>query len=223
VAENKKVKKKLERRDLARFLGPKRFLSTLAEKRDEIGMATGLAYTEAGGDILFIETVLMPGSGNLLLTGKLGEVMKESGKAAVSYVRSHWQELGLRQDFYKKIDIHVHVPEGAVPKDGPSAGVGLTTSLVSALTRRKVRRDLGMTGEVTLRGKVLEIGGVKEKIIAAHRAGLTKLILPKDNKRDLVEVPEKVRREIEFCFVNDLKEVLDLALLPGKEGRDGRD
>ncbi|MFH1840837.1 MAG: endopeptidase La [Candidatus Shapirobacteria bacterium] len=222
VAEGKKTKDRIERKDLTRFLGPRKFLSTLAEKKDEVGMATGLAYTEAGGDILFIETVLMPGSGNLLLTGKLGEVMKESGKAAVSFVRSHWRELGLKPDFYKKIDIHVHVPEGAVPKDGPSAGIGLATSLVSALTKRKVRRDLGMTGEVTLRGKVLEIGGVKEKIIAAHRAGLTKLVLPKDNRKDLVEVPEKVKKEMKFYFVEGLKEVLDLALLPVKEGRNGR-
>jgi ATP-dependent Lon protease len=222
VAENKKVKHRIESRDLARFLGPKKFLSTLAEKQDEVGMATGLAYTEAGGDILFIEAVLMPGNGNLLLTGKLGEVMKESGKAAVSYVRSHWQELGLKPDFYKKMDIHIHVPEGAVPKDGPSAGVSLATSLVSALTGRRVRRDLGMTGELTLRGKVLEIGGVKEKVIAAHRAGLTKLILPRDNKKDLVEVPKKVKKEIEFYLVGDLKEVLDLALLSDKEKRSGR-
>lgn len=212
VAERKKIKKLVTKADVAKYLGPRKYSEALAEKKDEIGMATGLAYTEAGGDVLFIEVALMPGKGNLLLTGKLGEVMKESGKAALSYVRSRWQQLGLARDFYKNLDIHIHVPEGAVPKDGPSAGVAITTALVSALTRRPTRKDTGMTGEITLRGRVLEIGGVKEKVIAAHRAGLKRVILPKENKKDLVDIPSSVKKDIKFLFVSHLDDVLKLAL-----------
>jgi len=213
VAENKKLKKSiLSKTDIAKYLGPRRYSSTIAETEDEVGMSTGLAYTEAGGDILFIEVALMPGRGNLELTGKLGDVMKESGRAALSYVRSHWHDLGIPQDFYKKNDIHIHVPEGAVPKDGPSAGVAITTALVSALTRRKTRREVGMTGEITLRGRVLEIGGVKEKVIAAHRAGLKTIIMPADNKKDLVDVPETVKKDIHFVFVSNLGDALKTAL-----------
>ncbi|MFC1727257.1 endopeptidase La [Patescibacteria group bacterium] len=211
-AEKKKMKKTVNRVDVAEFLGPAKFTETLAEKIDEVGISTGLAYTQSGGDILFIEVALMPGKGKLLLTGKLGEVMKESGAAALSYVRSRWQELGLAQDFYKKLDVHVHVPEGAVPKDGPSAGVAMATALVSALTEVPTRREVGMTGEITLRGRVLEIGGVKEKVIAGHRAGLKTIILPKNNKKDLEDVPGKVKKDIKFVFVEHMDEVLGLAL-----------
>ena len=212
VAEGKKTKAKVNKADVAKYLGPRKYSALLAEKEDEVGMATGLAYTEAGGDILFIEVALMPGKGRLLLTGKLGEVMKESGKAALSYVRSHWQELGIKQDFYENLDIHIHVPEGAVPKDGPSAGAAITMALISALAKRKVRKEVGMTGEITLRGRVLEIGGVKEKVIAAHRAGLKTVILPKDNKKDLMDVPTKVKKDIKFIFASHLDEVLKTAL-----------
>jgi len=212
VAEKKKIKAAIDRADITKYLGPRKYSAALAEKTNEIGMATGLAYTEAGGDILFIEVALMPGKGNLLLTGKLGEVMKESGKAALSYVRSHGQELGLKQSFYKNLDIHIHVPEGAVPKDGPSAGVAITVALVSALTKKKVQKDVGMTGEITLRGRILEIGGVKEKIIAAHRAGLKTVILPKDNRKDLVDVPAKVKKDIKFVFISHLDDALKIAL-----------
>jgi len=212
VAEGKKSKKVINRSDIGKYLGPRKYSALLAEKTNESGMATGLAYTEAGGDILFIEVALMPGKGSLLLTGKLGEVMKESGKAALSYVRSHWRELGLKRDFYKHLDVHIHVPEGAVPKDGPSAGSAITVALVSALTKRKVHREVGMTGEITLRGRVLEIGGVKEKVIAAHRAGLKTVILPKDNKKDLVDVPAKIRKDVKFVFVSHLDDVLKIAL-----------
>jgi len=211
-AEGKKIPEIIKKADVAKYLGPRKYSETLAEKKDEIGIATGLAYTEAGGDILFIEVALMPGKGNLLLTGKLGEVMKESGKAALSYVRSRWQHLGLKRDFYKNLDIHIHVPEGAVPKDGPSAGVAITVALVSALTKNPTRMDTGMTGEITLRGRVLEIGGVKEKVIAAHRAGLKRVILPKENKKDLVDVPASVKKDIEFIFVSHMDDVLKLAL-----------
>jgi len=195
------------------YLGPEQYMETEAEKIPEAGLATGLAWTEAGGVIIFVEVAVMPGSGQITLTGKLGEVMQESAKAAWSYVRSKWQELGLKENFYKTIDVHVHVPEGAVPKDGPSAGDTITTALVSALTKRPVKPNLGMTGEVTLRGRVLEIGGVKEKVIAGHRAGLREIILPKANEKDLVKIPESIRKEMKFYFVEHMDEVLKIALV----------
>ncbi|HUD20260.1 MAG TPA: endopeptidase La [Patescibacteria group bacterium] len=194
------------------YLGPYKFTSYLAEKQDEIGMSTGLAWTEAGGEILFIEAALMPGRGTITLTGQLGDVMKESAQAALSYVRSRWKELGLAEKFFQKIDIHVHVPEGAVPKDGPSAGAAIGTALVSALTKTPVRRTVAMTGEITLRGRVLEIGGVKEKVIAAHRSGIKTLILPKNNKKDLEDIPKIVQDELTFHFVEHMDEVLKIAL-----------
>ncbi|MBI3955695.1 endopeptidase La [Candidatus Gottesmanbacteria bacterium] len=199
-------------KDLHQYLGPYRFSSYLAEKTDAVGMSTGLAWTEAGGEILFIETALMPGKGSLMLTGQLGDVMKESGHAALSWVRSKWHDLGLDEKFFGKLDVHVHVPEGAVPKDGPSAGIALTTSLVSALTRIPVKRAVAMTGEVTLRGRVLEIGGVKEKVIAAHRAGIRTVILPKDNKKDLEDIPKSVTRDLTFYFAEHMDDVLKIAL-----------
>jgi len=199
-------------RDLHPYLGAHRFTSYLAEKTDAVGMSTGLAWTEAGGEILFIETALMPGKGSLLLTGQLGDVMKESGHAALSWMRSKWRELGLDEKFFGKLDVHIHVPEGAVPKDGPSAGIAITTSLVSAVTKVPIHRTIAMTGEVTLRGRVLEIGGVKEKMIAAHRAGIRTVILPKDNKKDLEDIPKSVTRDLTFHFVEHMDEVLKIAL-----------
>lgn len=199
--------------DLHKYLGPYKFTSYLAEKKDEVGMSTGLAWTEAGGDILFIEVALMPGRGNLTLTGHLGDVMKESGQAALSYVRSRWRLLELPEKFYQKLDIHVHVPEGAVPKDGPSAGAAIATALVSALTKGPAKRTVAMTGEVTLRGRILEIGGVKEKVIAAHRAGIKAVILPKNNKKDLEDIPKSVMRDLKFYFVEHMDEVLKIALV----------
>jgi ATP-dependent Lon protease len=208
-------------KDLHEYLGPYKFTSYLAEKKDEAGMVTGLAWTEAGGDILFIEVALMPGKGNLILTGQLGDVMKESGQAALSYVRSKWRVLGLPEKFFQKIDIHVHVPEGAVPKDGPSAGAAIGTAIVSALTHIPARRTVAMTGEITLRGRVLEIGGVKEKVIAAHRAGIKTLLLPKNNKKDLEDIPKNVLSDLTFHFVEHMDEVLKHALakpLPYERG-----
>ncbi len=202
----------VDAKDVVDYLGPEQFLETTAEKVPEPGLATGLAWTQAGGDIIFIEVAVMPGSGQITLTGKLGEVMQESAKAAWSYVRSKWSELGLKENFYKTIDVHVHVPEGAVPKDGPSAGDTITTAIVSALTKRPVKPTLGMTGEVTLRGRVLEIGGVKEKVIAGHRAGLREIILPKANKKDIVKIPDSIRDQIKFHFVDNMDEVLKIAL-----------
>jgi len=197
---------------LHEYLGPYKFSSMLAEKKDEVGMSTGLAWTEAGGDILFIEVALMPGRGALTLTGQLGDVMKESATAAMSYVRSRWKLLGLSEKFFQKLDVHVHVPEGAVPKDGPSAGAAIATAIVSALTKIPTHRTVAMTGEITLRGRVLEIGGVKEKMIAAHRAGIRTVILPKNNKRDLEDIPKSVVTDLKFHFVEHMDDVLRFAL-----------
>jgi ATP-dependent Lon protease len=212
VAENKKYPTKIETADVRKFLGSQRFTSQIAEKKDDIGMSTGLSVTPFGGEILFIEVSLMPGKGKLLLTGQLGDVMQESAKAAFTWTRSHYHELGLKPNFAENIDVHIHVPEGAVPKDGPSAGVALTTALVSALTGIPVRREVGMTGEVTLRGRVMEIGGLKEKTIAGHRAGLKTIIAPKDNKKDLDDIPEQVKKDIKFVFAEGMGEVLKVAL-----------
>ncbi len=212
VAEGKKEKVMISPKNIPTFLGSIKYSATLIEKRNEIGMSTGLAWTEAGGDILFIEVALMPGKGNLILTGQLGEVMKESCQAAMSYIRARAKELGLPEKFYQKLDVHVHVPEGAVPKDGPSAGIAITLAIISALTKIPVQRKVGMTGEITLRGRVLEIGGIKEKVIAAHRAGLKTIILPKDNKKDLEDVPKEVIKDLKFVFVSHMDEVLNVAL-----------
>lgn len=212
ATEKEKYPKVIKPADIRKFLGPQKFSSQIAEKKDEVGMSTGLAVTSAGGEILFIEVALMPGKGRLTLTGQLGEIMQESAKAAFTWTKAHYQVLGLKPDFAQKLDVHIHVPEGAVPKDGPSAGVAITTALVSALTKTPVRRDVGMTGEVTLRGRVLEIGGVKEKVIAGHSAGLKIIILPKENKKDLEDVPAKVKKDIKFIFASEVEEVLKIAL-----------
>lgn len=212
VAEGKRGKVVIAEKDITKYLGPIKYSGTLIEKEDQIGQSTGLAWTEAGGDILFIEVALMPGRGNLILTGQLGDVMKESCQAALSYIRARADQFGLPDKLFQKMDIHVHVPEGAVPKDGPSAGLAITTAIISALTKNPVKRIVGMTGEVTLRGRALEIGGVKEKVIAAHRAGLKTIILPLDNKKDLEELPKEVLNDVSFKFVSHMDEVLPIAL-----------
>ncbi len=213
-ASNKKDQKKIiiSPRQIPSYLGQHKFSNLLAETKDTVGMSTGLYVTAVGGGILFIEVNVMPGKGQLILTGQLGDVMKESAQAAMSYVRSRAKVLGLAENFASKIDVHIHVPEGAVPKDGPSAGTALTTALVSALIKIPTRREVGMTGEVTLRGRVLEIGGVKEKVLAAHRAGLTTVIMPKDNAKDLEDVPKNVKRDMQFIFASHMDEVLKVAL-----------
>jgi ATP-dependent Lon protease len=193
---------------LGHFLGPQKFRHELAEEADEVGVATGLAWTQTGGEVLFVEASLIPGKGNLILTGQLGEVMQESARAALTYTRSRAPSLGVDANFYEKTDIHIHVPAGAVPKDGPSAGITMAVALVSALTKRPVSKEVGMTGEITLRGKVLPIGGVKGKILAAHRAGIKKVILPRENERDLAEVPQQIREELQFIFTDHIDEVL---------------
>jgi ATP-dependent Lon protease len=194
------------------LLGAERFFSEVAERTDEPGVATGLVWTPMGGDIIFIEATKMSGQKGLTLTGHLGDVMKESAQAALSHVRSRARFLGIPEDFFEKLDIHIHVPAGAVPKDGPSAGVTITTALASLLTGRTVQHDLAMTGEITLRGRVLPVGGVKEKVLGAHRAGIKTVILPKRNEKDLEDVPEAIRQEMEFVFVEKIDEVLDKAL-----------
>lgn len=217
VEDGKKVKK-VQKKDVHQYLGPYKYSSQMIEQKDSVGIATGLAWTRAGGDILFIEVAIMPGKGRLTLTGHLGDVMKESCRAALSYVRSRWDLFGLKEDFYNQLDIHVHVPEGAVPKDGPSAGIAIATSMVSALTKIPVKKDVGMTGEITLRGRVMEVGGVKEKIIAAHRAGIKKVILAKDNKKDLEDIPKKVLSDLSLSYVDHMDKVIKGALsFPSKK------
>ena len=213
VQESKALQATLKAEDLQEYLGVIKFRDTKSEEKNEIGLATGLAWTEVGGQILNIEATIMSGKGKLLLTGMLGDVMQESGQAAMSYVRSRAARLGLGADFYRHVDIHIHIPEGSIPKDGPSAGITLATAVVSALTRIAVRRDVAMTGEITLRGKVLPIGGVKEKLLAAHRAGNQTVILPRDNEKDLSEIPENIQQELTIRFVENMDDVLDLALV----------
>jgi ATP-dependent Lon protease len=195
------------------LLGPVRFQETEVQNHPEVGQAVGLAWTEVGGEILPVEVSTMPGKGNLILTGKLGDVMQESAKAGLSFIRAHSAEFGIVPEFYEKMDIHIHLPEGAIPKDGPSAGVTMITAMVSALSGRPVRQDVAMTGETTLRGKVLKIGGLKEKVIAAHRAKIGTVIIPKDNEDDLNEISPAVRKDIRFVTVRNVQDVLDLALL----------
>src|SRR4051812_4570320 len=213
IVSGEKKRVIITEKNVEEFLGKPKYRYGLAETEDQIGIATGLAYTTVGGDTLQIEVSLSPGKGKLILTGKLGDVMKESAQAAFSYVRSKAAILGISEDFHEKLDIHIHVPEGAVPKDGPSAGITIATALVSALTGKAIRREIGMTGEITLRGRVLPIGGLKEKSLGAHRAGITTIICPKENEKDLDDIPESVRNELEFIFVSHVDEVLDLSLI----------
>lgn len=212
IVSSEKKKVILSAKNLEDYLGKPRFRYGQAELEDQIGAATGLAYTTAGGDTLSIEVALSPGKGKLILTGKLGDVMKESAQAALSYVRTKVEELGIDHDFYEKTDIHIHVPEGATPKDGPSAGITIATALVSALTKKPVRKDVGMTGEITLRGRVLPIGGLKEKSLSAHRAGIKTIILPKENEKDIEDIPQSVKEGLSFITVSHLDEVLKVAL-----------
>ncbi len=214
IAEGE-IKKAIEVGDVEvrKLLGPIKFLPQLAEIEDMVGTSTGLAWTEVGGEVMFIEVTLMPGKGMVQITGHLGDVMKESAQAALTYIRSHWEQFGLKKDLFEKIDIHVHVPEGAVPKDGPSAGGAMTTAIISAFTGIPVRKEVAMTGEVTLRGRILEIGGLKEKVLAAHRAGVKVIIAPENNRKDLEEFPENVLADLEFHFVKNMDEVLSIALV----------
>jgi ATP-dependent Lon protease len=216
LAENKPIPKTITYQSLDKYLGPPRFSDQLAEKEDEIGVAMGIAYTEAGGDIMPIEVMLMPGKGQLTLTGQLGEVMQESIQAALSYTRANAKTFNIKNSLFENLDIHLHVPEGAIPKDGPSAGITMATALISAFSKSKVRRDVAMTGEITLRGKVLPIGGFKEKILAAHRAGISTIIVPAKNKKDMVDIPKNVQRDVKIIFADKMDEVLQTALIVNK-------
>jgi ATP-dependent Lon protease len=202
--------------NLKDYLGPIKFRYNVAEEKDQIGAVTGLAWTEVGGDTLVIEVTVMQGTGKLTLTGKLGDVMKESAQAAFSYTRTRADVLGIAPDFHEKNDIHIHIPEGAIPKDGPSAGITMATALISALTNIPVSRSVAMTGEITLRGRVLPIGGLKEKALAAHRAGIRTILLPQDNEKDIVEIPESVRDEMTFIPVSHMDQVLEHALVKNR-------
>jgi ATP-dependent Lon protease len=219
VATGEKKARKIHTDNLDQFLGrPKVFREELL-KRDQVGVATGLAWTPVGGDVLFVEATAMTGRGALTLTGQLGDVMKESAHAALSYARSHAKEFGIRDDFFGKHDIHVHVPEGAIPKDGPSAGVTMATAILSLLTGKAVRRKIAMTGEITLRGEVLPVGGIKEKVLAAHRVRIDTVILPSLNKRDLEDVNESIRKAIKFIFVDEVNSVFKAALIEPKKSK----
>ncbi|MDD2569005.1 MAG: magnesium chelatase domain-containing protein, partial [Clostridia bacterium] len=196
------------------YLGVPRFRYDTVDKYPQIGVVTGLAWTEVGGEVLTIEAQTMEGKGKLILTGQLGDVMKESAQTGWTYLRSIGKEIGIPANVEENTDLHIHVPEGAIPKDGPSAGISMATALASIFSKRKVRQDVAMTGEITLRGRVLPIGGVKEKVLAAHRGGAKVIILPADNKKDLEDIPSNVKRKLEFHLVENLREVLEIALLP---------
>jgi ATP-dependent Lon protease len=212
VAEGKTEKTVIDSEILHKFLGPVKFFPEVAERTAETGVATGLAWTPTGGDIIFVEATKMRGEKGLTLTGQLGDVMKESAQAALSFVRSKSKELGIKEDFYDKTDLHIHVPAGGIPKDGPSAGLTIFIALTSLFTKRPVRNDVAMTGEITLRGLVLPVGGIKEKVLAAKRAGIQTIILPKKNEKDLEEIPKRIKKEMEFQFIQKMDEAIDLAL-----------
>ena len=213
VVKDRNKSIKVGKNNLATFLGPPRYRYGIAEKESQVGLSTGLAWTESGGDILSVEVALMQGKGRLILTGQLGDVMKESAQAGLSYIRSRQEYLSIEPDAHEKIDIHLHVPEGAIPKDGPSAGITIATALASAFANRPVRNDVAMTGEITLRGRVLPVGGIKEKVLAAHRAGIKTVILPSENQKDLEDVPQNVRRKMEFVLVDHMDQVLERAFV----------
>ncbi|EGO64382.1 ATP-dependent protease La [Acetonema longum DSM 6540] len=215
IVQHKRTAVKLTAQNLHTYLGAPKYRKTPTELNHQVGLATGLAWTEVGGDVLSVEVSVMPGKGQLTLTGQLGDVMRESAQAGFTYIRTRMRELGIQEDFHEKTDIHVHLPEGAIPKDGPSAGITMATAMASALTGRPVRTEIAMTGEITLRGRVLPVGGIKEKVLAAHRIGIKKVIMPKENKRDTDEIPVNVKRALEFIFVEHMDEVLRAALIEG--------
>ena len=212
IDANEKINNPMKEKDVPDFLGVEKFTYGEIEEQDRTGVVTGLAWTEVGGEILKIETAIMPGKGKMEITGKLGEVMTESVKAAKSFIRSKSLDYGIIPPLFEKKDFHIHVPEGATPKDGPSAGIGMVTSIVSSITNNPVRRDVAMTGEVTLTGQVLPIGGLKEKLLAAHRAGIKQVIIPKENEKDLIDMPKKIIDDIIITPVEHADEVLKIAL-----------
>lgn len=219
IVKGKKNKTRITPSNIEKYLGKKLYRFDKVAGKNEVGVVTGMAWTEVGGDTLFVETIVTPGKGKLTLTGKLGDVMQESAKAAMGYIRSISDELGIKKDFYKNSDIHIHVPEGAVPKDGPSAGVTMFTSIVSALTGKPIKKDVAMTGEITLTGNILPVGGIKEKVLAAHRAGIKTILLPKDNEADIEEIPASARKDLKFILIEKAKDALKYAVASKKKGK----
>ncbi len=212
IAEGEQKKFMITPRNLHKFLGVAKFLPEEEMEKDEVGVSTGLAWTETGGDIIYVEATTMKGKGGLTLTGQLGDVMKESAQAALSYVRSRAKKLGIGDDVFSRTDLHIHVPAGAIPKDGPSAGITMATAIASALTAKPVNKSVAMTGEVTLRGRVLPIGGLKEKTLAAKRMGIRRVIIPSRNKKDLEDIPKYIKKDMEFIFADTMDDVLKVAL-----------
>jgi len=212
IAEGEEKMFVVTSRNIHKYLGVPKYLPEEEMEKDEVGVSTGLAWTEAGGDIIYVEATPMRGKGHLTLTGQLGDVMKESAQAALSYIRSRSNTLGIKDDIFSKTDLHIHVPAGAIPKDGPSAGITMATAIASAITGRAVRKDIAMTGEVTLRGRVLPIGGLKEKALAAKRMGIKKVIIPKRNRKDLEDIPKYIKKDMEFVFAETMDDVLEAAL-----------
>ncbi|MFN2187430.1 MAG: S16 family serine protease, partial [Candidatus Promineifilaceae bacterium] len=213
VVEKKRHPKRISSKQIVSLLGPPRMSQQFLHEEDEVGVATGVAWTAAGGDILFIEVTIMPGKGALTLTGQMGDVMQESAQAALSYTRSHAEAWGISDEVFENMDVHIHIPEGAVPKDGPSAGAAMATALISAFTNRPIRRDVGMTGEITLRGRILPVGGIREKALAARRVGIKTFIMPEKNETDLNDIPKKLRQDMEFIKIERMHELLDAVLL----------
>jgi ATP-dependent Lon protease len=213
VAENRKKKFKVTRGNLHRFLGVAKFIPEMDQEKSQIGLATGLAWTQAGGEVLYVEASLIGGKGELIVTGQIGDVMQESARAALTYTRANMASFGVKRKDFDNLDIHIHVPAGAIPKDGPSAGIAMATALISALSNKPVRNDIAMTGEVTLRGRVLPIGGLKEKALGALRGGIREVILPEKNRKDLAEIPRDIKRKLTFIPVSNMEEVLSYALL----------
>jgi ATP-dependent Lon protease len=219
-AEGRKRKVRVIRSSLEGYLGPELILRESAMEQDQVGAATGLAWTQAGGDVLFIEATTMKGQGKLILTGQLGDVMKESAQAALSFARTRSGELGIPDDLFETRDIHVHIPEGAIPKDGPSAGITMATAMLSAFTDRRIRSNVAMTGEITLRGNVLPVGGIKEKVLAAKRSGVGTIVLPEANRKNLEQIPRSLRRDLEVLFVKHVLDVFSIALADPPAGRE---
>jgi len=216
-AEGKRHPSRVTPAAMEKYLGPPQFFNLEAERKDEVGVATAIAWTENGGEIMPVEVLLMDGKGNMQITGQIGNVMQESAQAALSYLKSRSDQFGIDPEVYENLDIHIHIPEGAIPKDGPSAGITICTALISAYTGREVRKDVGMTGEITLRGHVLPVGGIREKVLSAHRSGLKIVILPKRNAKDLIDVPKRARSELQLVLVEHIDQVLEVALKPHEQ------
>ena len=219
--ETPELKVEVTQLNLSDYLGPPKWTRTKAQEHDEVGVSTGMVWTQVGGDIVSVEATLMPGEGKLDMTGQLKEVMRESVQTAVAYLRSRAEHFDIPKNIFEKHDIHIHIPEGAVPKDGPSAGITVATAILSAITGKKIRKDVAMTGEITLRGHVLPIGGLKEKALAAYRHGIVDIIMPDENEKDLVDVPDEIRENIRWHQVNDMNQVLELAIRNETEGEHG--